>query len=81
MDGFAFETFSNLKEFPIDRHCVRLKDGRREIQPTSIAIHKKKEVLTDCLAPAPKEVCELASGEDVDNEIPEFLVSWFAFSQ
>ena len=24
---------------------------------------------------------ELVSGEDVDNEIPEFLVSWFAFSQ
>ncbi len=79
MDGFAFETFSNLKEFPIDR--VRLQDGRREIQPTSIAIHKKKEVLTDCLALAPKEGGELASGEDVDNEIPEFFVSWFAFSK
>ena len=31
------------------------QDGRREIQPTSIVIHKKKEVLTDCLAPALKK--------------------------
>ncbi len=29
----------------------------------------------------PKEGGELATGEDVDKEIPEFLVSWFAFSK